>query len=112
MFLEIWQVRQSMDLAEETTEDDCLIKLTERSKLAKIDKCRMLMWLFKKIPTEFGKSLLLCQLFLVTKFIYPQHKRPPKGLQRTIFQMPSLQPFTITETTARSQRNCFAKIFK
>lgn len=37
MFLETWQVRQSMDVAEET-ENDCLIKLKERSKLGNISE--------------------------------------------------------------------------
>lgn len=36
--LKNWQVRQSTDVAEETTEDDCLIKLKERSKLDTISQ--------------------------------------------------------------------------
>lgn len=38
MFLKTWHVRQSTDVAEETTEDDCLIKLKERYKLDKISQ--------------------------------------------------------------------------
>lgn len=38
MFLKTGQVRQSTDVAEETTENDCLMKLKERSKLDKISK--------------------------------------------------------------------------
>lgn len=38
MFLKTYQVRQSTDVAEETTEDDCQIKLKERSKLDKISQ--------------------------------------------------------------------------
>lgn len=38
MFFKAWQVRQSTDVAEETTEDDCLMKLKERSKLDKISQ--------------------------------------------------------------------------
>lgn len=38
MFFKAWQVRQSTDVAEETTEDDCLMKLKEISKLDKISQ--------------------------------------------------------------------------
>lgn len=45
----------------------------------------MLMWLLKKIPTEFRKSLLLCQLFQVTEFILSSTQKETKKIAENSF---------------------------